>query len=66
MTDLTETLTKQLLSQLPRYSVGWGWESVFRSAKMCGESDDYARFLANEHCRINDVPPPRPLFLEVS
>lgn len=66
MTDLTEALTKQLLSQLPHYSKGWNWDSVFRAAKMCGESDDYARFLAGEHCRINDVPLPRPLLVEAS
>jgi hypothetical protein len=33
---------------------------------MCGESDDYARFLAGEHCRINDVPLPKPLLVEAS
>lgn len=61
MTDLTEALTKQLLSQLPHYSKGWNWDSVFRAAKMCGESDDYARFLANEHCRLNKIPAEPPL-----
>lgn len=52
MTDTNEALTRQLLSQLPHYTPGLDWLSVFRAARKVGESQDYARFLADEHCRI--------------
>lgn len=56
MTEHNEAITKQLLSQLPHYTPGLDWQAVFRAALERGESQDYARFLADEHCRLNKVP----------
>lgn len=64
MTDHNEVLTKQLLSQLPHYTLGLDWGAVHRAAKKAGESDDYARFLADEHCRLNKIPAEPPLLLD--
>ena len=61
ITSHNEVLTKQLLSQLPHYTPGLDWSAVHRAAKKAGESDGYARFLANEHCRLNKIPAEPPL-----
>lgn len=61
MTKHNDTITKQLLSQLPHYTLGLDWQGVYRAAKKRGESDDYARFLADEHCRLNRLPAEPPL-----
>lgn len=61
MTEHNEAITKQLLSQLPHYTPGLDWQAVFRAALKCCESQDYARFLADEHCRLNKVPAEPPL-----
>ncbi len=61
MTEHNEVITKQLLSQLPHYTPGLDWQAVFRAALKRGESQDYARFLADEHCRLNKVPAEPPL-----
>lgn len=55
MTDHTEALTKQLLSTLPHYTPNHSWTQVYKAAKAKGEIDDYARFLANEHIRLNGL-----------
>lgn len=61
MTKHNDTITKQLLSQLPHYTPGLNWGAVHRAAKKRGETDDYARFLADEHCRLNKLPAEPPL-----
>lgn len=64
MTDHNEAITKQLLSQLYHYTPGLDWGAVHRAAKKAGESNEYARFLADEHCRINKIPAEPPLLLD--
>lgn len=61
MTSQQDALTRQLLSQIPHYTPGLNWSAVHRAAKKLGESDDYARFLADEHCRLNKLPTEPPL-----
>jgi hypothetical protein len=64
MTDHNEAITKQLLRQLYHYTPGLDWGAVHRAAKKAGESNEYARFLADEHCRINKIPAEPPLLLD--
>lgn len=64
MTDHNEAITKQLLSQLYHYTPGLDWSAVHRAAKKAGETDEYARFLADEHCRLNKIPAEPQLLLD--
>jgi hypothetical protein len=48
------SITHQLINtlKLPSHA---SWSTVYEAAIKKGECADYARFLADEHCRLNGI-----------